>query len=102
MAKPLWRLLVTETRVLLIPVVVLIDPQIDGLSFSIHQPSSGERELLLRAAAVSALVTLKPLDSEGLLIIGCHSQIDPSHFIHQVSTQKLKQPPKVSKITRSY
>lgn len=44
---------------------------------------------------------LKPLDSWGLLIIGCHSPIDPSRSTHQALAQKLRQPPKVSRITSS-
>lgn len=55
------------------PSQAMIDPQIDGASLSIHQPPSGES---CYWGQVVRGCELKLLDSWGLLIIGCHSQID--------------------------
>lgn len=65
--KPLWHLLVTETRVILIPARALIDPQIDGVSSGIYQLPSGEScywgQVLSLWLWVKAIRFLRPSDN---------------------------------------
>lgn len=81
------------------PSQALIDPQIDGVSLGIHQLPSGEscywRQLLCLWLWVKAIRLLRPSDNRLSL------KDRPSRSIHQTLMQKLKQPPKVSRITSS-
>lgn len=69
------------------PSQALIDPQIDGVGLSIHQLPSEES---CYWGQVVWGCELKLLDSRGLLIIGCHSQIDTPADAHTETEEVTK------------
>lgn len=82
------------------PSQALIDPQIDGVSLGIHQPPSWGscywEQVLSPLLWVKAIRLLRPSDNRLSLTDR------PSCSIHQTLAVKLKQPPKVSRITASH